>query len=61
MLVLKARDQELQERDVDIKMRRLELLEKNAAQAKDQLSAIASKGGITPETREQIEEALGLL
>lgn len=61
MLVLKARDQELQEKDVDIKLRRLELLEKNAAQAKDALTTLASKGGITPETRTQIEEALNLL
>jgi hypothetical protein len=36
--LLKARDQELKSQDIAIKMRRLELLEKNASSAKEVLS-----------------------
>jgi hypothetical protein len=41
--------------------RRLKLLEENAASAKAKLTAVASKGGLTPETLKQIEEAAKLL
>lgn len=48
--------------DIDIKLRRLKLLEDKVAQAKAALSAAGStKGGITPETLKTIEEALNLL
>jgi hypothetical protein len=60
-LLLKARDQELKTKDVEIKMRRLEMLEKNAAAVKEQLTAAASKGGLDQSTVEQIERALKLL
>jgi len=63
MLVLRARDQDLQEKDVEIKLRRLALLEANAARAKEVLTAAVNgaKGGIAPETLDTIEEALKLL
>lgn len=51
-------------KDLEIKLRRLELLEKKAAQAKATLEAAAGaagKGGITPETLKAVEEALNLL
>ena len=61
-LVLKARDQQLAERDIGIKLRRLELLEKNAADAKATIKAATSgASGLTPETLHTIEEALKLL
>ena len=50
--------------DLKIKLRRLELLEDNAAKAKATLAAAAGaagKGGITPETLKAVEEALNLL
>ena len=61
-LVLKAKDQELVEKDIQIKLRRLEVIERNAAEAKAALiSATQTKGGIAPETLQHIEEALKLL
>ena len=54
-LVLKARDQDLQ-------LRRVEMLEHAASEAKEKLTAlVTSKGGLTPETLKQIEEAAALL
>jgi len=41
--------------------RRIKLLENAAAQAKEKLVGIVSKGGLSPETLKQIEEAAGLL
>lgn len=61
MLLLKARDQELKTQDIGLKIRRLELLEKNAAEAKQALTAVAHKGGLSPETVAQIEAAARLL
>ncbi len=61
MLLLRARDQELKNKDIEIKLRRLELLERNAAQAKDVLTTVAAKGGLSPETIREIEEAAKLL
>lgn len=60
-LVLKARDQELKNQDIGIKLRRLEMLERNAAQAKQQLSEAAAKGGLDEETMKRIERALKFL
>jgi hypothetical protein len=61
-LLLKARDQSLKQKDIDIKLRRLELLEKNATAAKEKLNTvIASKGGLTAETLQTIEQAAKLL
>lgn len=50
--------------DLEIKLRRLELLERRASEAKAMLQAAAGaagKGGITPETLKAVEEALNLL
>ena len=50
--------------DLRIKLRRLELLESKAAQAKAKLEAAAgaaNKGGLTAETLKAVEEALNLL
>lgn len=41
--------------------RKLALLEANAASAKEKLAGLVSKGGLTPETLAQIEEAAKLL
>ena len=41
--------------------RRIALLERAAQQAKAKLEGIASRGGLSPETLKQIEEAAGLL
>lgn len=60
-LLLKARDQELKGKDIEIKLRRLELLEQNSVKAKEKLTQIASKGGLTKATLSQIEEAAKLL
>lgn len=61
MLLLKSRDQDLKNQDIEIKLRRLELLEKNAAQAKEQLQAVAGRGGLSKETIEEIEATVKLL
>ena len=61
MLILKSRDQELKSKDIEIKLRRLELIEKNAASAKEKLTAVADKGGLSAETIAEIEAAAKLL
>jgi hypothetical protein len=62
MLVLKSRDQDLQAKGVDIQLRRLEMLEHNAAAAKASLNQVLTeKGGLSPETLAKIEEAAKLL
>lgn len=48
-------------RDQDIAKRRVEMLEAKMQQAKEALQKVASKGGLTPETRTNIEQALSLL
>lgn len=61
-LVLKARDQSLKESQIALALRRVELLEANAAAAKQKLEALTTnKGGISPETLTAIEEAARLL
>lgn len=61
-LLLKARDQELKSKDIDIKLRRLDLLEQNSRSAKEKLqTVIANKGGLTKETLQTIEQAAKLL
>jgi hypothetical protein len=52
-----------QGRDLDrgLAMRRVALLEENAAKAKAALEGLKSKGGLTAETLRTIEEAAGLL
>ena len=46
---------------LDVAERRVKLLEDRAAEAKAKLTAVATKGGLTPETLKQIEEAASLL
>ena len=41
--------------------RKLRLLEESATQAKEQLNKVITKGGLTPETQAQIQQALSLL
>lgn len=48
-------------RKIALAERRVKLLEDNAARAKAQLESLVSKGGLTPETLAQIEEAARLL
>jgi hypothetical protein len=60
-LALKARTNRAQDKDIEIKLRKLDLLENQAAQAKARLEGLASKGGLTPETIEEIEQAARLL
>jgi hypothetical protein len=52
---------ELKVKDLDVKIRRLELLESNAVQAKHALESAKSTGGLSPEALERIEEAAQLL
>ena len=47
--------------DRDISVRRVRILEENAAKAKAALDGLKSKGGLTAETLRTIEEAAGLL
>ncbi len=61
MLLLKSRDQDLKDRDIEIKLRRLELVERNAAKAKEQLEAVAQRGGLSAEAIAEIEAAAKLL
>lgn len=49
------------DREIALAQRRIELLEANAAKAKEQLVALASKGGLTPEALAEIEEAAKIL
>ena len=60
-LVLKARDQDIQLANQEIAERRVRILEEKADKAKEALNSIASKGGLSPETLKQIEEAAALL
>lgn len=64
-LKLKERQVALKEKTDPAKLalaeRRITLLEGAAQQAKEKLQGIASKGGLSPETLKQIEEAAGLL
>lgn len=60
-LALKARGARVQDKDTEIKLRRLALIEEQASQAKQRLEGLASKGGLTPETIEEIEQAARLL
>lgn len=65
MLRLKERAQKLKESTEPQKLklaeRKVSLLENAAAQAKEKLHGIVSKGGLSAETLKQIEEAAGLL
>jgi hypothetical protein len=61
MARLKQRQLDQKDKDLSISERRVSLLEENAAKAKAALEGIKSKGGLTPETLKQIEEAAGLL
>lgn len=56
-LVLKARDQDLKRQDIDIKLRRLELLEASACQAKQTLSDPAATSA---EKESRMREIFGL-
>src|SRR6266852_2901229 len=50
-LLLQARDQSLKQKDIDLKLRRLQLLEENALAAKEKLNQLARKGaGLSTET-----------
>jgi hypothetical protein len=60
-LVLKARDQSLKEQDISIKLRRLELLEKSSTQAKEKLTALTKKGGLSADALKEIERAAKIL
>ncbi len=64
MLLLRARDQSLKEKDIDLKLRRLQLLEENSKSAKEKLTAIKMSPqarGLSAETLKKIEEAAKLL
>jgi hypothetical protein len=58
---LREREQALKEADMALKERRIALLESAASEAKKRLEGIKSKGGISKETLQQIEEAAKLL
>jgi hypothetical protein len=60
---LKLKERALDQKDQDLAQRdrRIRLLEDNQARAKAALEGIKSKGGLTPETLKQIEEAAKLL
>lgn len=60
-LALKARTNRAQDKDIEIKLRKLALIEAQAAQAKARLEGLASKGGLSEETIEEIEQAARLL
>jgi len=61
-LLLQARDQSLKQKDIDLKLRRLQLLEESALAAKEKLNQLARKGaGLSKETLTQIEQAMKLL
>lgn len=57
MLVLKAKDQDLKDKDIEIKMRRLEILEKREQQAKE----VVTNEQLTPQQRqEKMREIFGI-
>lgn len=60
-LVLKARDQDMKQQEIGISMRRLELLESANRQARELVAKAKTKGGISPETLEEIERSLKVL
>lgn len=60
-LLLKARDQDLDERRLNLDARKLALLEKKAAAFDKLKEASTSKGGLTQETIAKIERELNLL
>jgi hypothetical protein len=47
--------------NTDVDRRKVALLEEKAREAKAKLTQVVSKGGLSPETLKQIEEAAGLL
>ncbi len=59
-LLLGAREQRLKQGDIILKLRHLQLLEKNSEKVKEKLKAIVNKG-LTKETLREIEEAAKLL
>lgn len=59
MLVLRARDQDLQERDVQIRLRRLEMMEQELAATREKLSK-EQGGGVDPKRlADEIDRILG--
>lgn len=58
--IVKLKEQ-IEPAKLKIAERRVSLLEDAASRAKEALTAIASKGGLSPETLKQIEEAAALL
>lgn len=52
---------EQKDRELELTERRVKLLEENQAKAKAALETVKSRGGLTPETLRQIEEAASLL
>ena len=64
-LKLKARGDtkkaEQKDRELELATRRVALLERNAAKAKEQLTKIVEKGGLSPEALKQIEQAAKIL
>jgi hypothetical protein len=60
-LVLKSRDQDLKQSQIALAERRIDALERQAREAKDKLNAVATKGGLTPETLARIQEAVAIL
>ena len=56
-------EEKLKRKDAEIALavRRMNLLEENAAKAKQALEAVKKQGGLSPETLAQIEEAARLL
>ena len=60
-LLLQHRDQSLKEKDIDLKLRRLQLLEENSLAAKEKLNQLATRRGLSKETLSQIEQAVKLL
>ena len=59
----KQKDRALDQKDTDLALanRRVALLETNAAKAKEKLTAIVAKGGLSPEALKQIEQAAKIL
>lgn len=58
MLILKSRDQELEQMQIDQKIREFE---ERISAGKSKLKKAMSKGGISPDTLKSMEEAIGLL
>jgi hypothetical protein len=62
-LKIQQKDKQIaqKEKDIALATRRVEMLEANAAKAKEQLEAVKAKGGLTPETLAAIEQAAAML